>query len=838
MKRRTLLKSLAAFGVGTLVYNPILGAFAASNTKLKGIDDIGTWYPSTCQGCTTWCPIQVLVQNGRAVKVRGNSNSKINPGTVCPRGHLIPQQMYDPDRLKMPLKRTNPQKGKGIDPQFVPITWDEAMTTIATQLMALRNSDETDKLLYLRGRYTFSTDIQYTSFLKIFGTPNKFSHSTICAEAEKCGPYYTEAYWGYRDYDLDNCKYLLLWGVDPFRSNRMVPNAIHKYEAIRKNAIVTVIDPVLNSSAAKAHNWVPVIPGEDGALACAIAHQVLVNGGWHKIFVGDFNDGINKFIAGTPVIETDFTEIKTKGIVKWWNIELKDKTPLWAESITGIPSATIIQIAVEMAAAAPNVSVWLGPGPVMAPRGLYTAMAIHALNGLMGSVQNVGGPCRQPSVPSAGVPSETSFQDARALAGLARKKIGASGSLSLPGMAPGALYTDKSYGKAAITNDIPNALLANPNAIKACIGYWCNFPFSCTDPSRWYNALSALPFFVHITTNASEMSQFADILLPAAFPTTENWSYLKTSGNRYSEASIQQPMATRLFDVKGDENEISYLLAQKLAVLGFTNLLDYYKTFTDPTTGSVPTNEQEFAEYSTKKFLKPCYDTLGGGWTEFKEKGVVSYNPHAYQKNWNDFGTASKKFEFYSETLKLKLQEFATYKVKTIDEVLAATNYLATGEVAFVPHYEPPLRHGDIATYPLSFIDVKSRFNREGRSANLPSYYQFKKLDPGDENWSDVVKINPVDAATYGITDGALVKITSLAGVITCKAKLWQGVRPGTVAKSFGQGHWAYGRFASNYANAIPNGGNNNEILVEDYERISGSTARNGGFVGVSISLA
>ena len=78
-----------------------------------------------------------------------------------------------------------------------------------------------------------------------------------------------------------------------------------------------------------------------------------------------------------------------------------------------------------------------------------------------------------------------------------------------------------------------------------------------------------------------------------------------------------------------------------------------------------------------------------------------------------------------------------------------------------------------------------------------------------------------------------------MAGSITAELKLWEGVRPGTVAKCYGQGHWAYGRVAAkDYAKAVPRGGNNNEILVDDYDRLSGATARNGGFTGVRISKA
>ncbi|MDO9028643.1 MAG: molybdopterin dinucleotide binding domain-containing protein, partial [Candidatus Roizmanbacteria bacterium] len=193
----------------------------------------------------------------------------------------------------------------------------------------------------------------------------------------------------------------------------------------------------------------------------------------------------------------------------------------------------------------------------------------------------------------------------------------------------------------------------------------------------------------------------------------------------------------------------------------------------------------------------------------------------------------------YSETLKKALTEHAEKHKTTVDDVLQVSNYTAKGELAFVPHYEPPFRHGDEKAYPFTFIDYKSRLNREGRSQNCAWYHEFKKVDVGDESWDDVIKINPVDGKKLGVKTGDMVKVTSVAGSITVKAKLWEGVRPGTVAKCYGQGHWAYGRFAAkDYAKSLPRGGNNNELMPYDTERLSGSNVRNGGFTGVKIEKA
>ena len=486
-----------------------------------------------------------------------------------------------------------------------------------------------------------------------------------------------------------------------------------------------------------------------------------------------------------------------------------------------------------MAAKAPNVSVWYGPGPVMTTRGTYTGMAIYALNGLLGSVDNTGGPLRKPSTPStSGIASYSAYQDTIAATGASQPKIDQRGTLRFP-----ALNKGKSGG-GVVTNNTANAMLASdPYDIKVAIGYWCNHVFSCTQPQRWYDAMSALPFFVHITTNASELSQFADIVLPAAFSVTERWGFMKVGGNLHKEISIQQPLTTPLFDAKGDENEIVFMLAEALKAKGFSNLHDYYSSeYHDPEGGGAPETGMEFAEYANKFFTKNSYDTLEGGWEELLSKGVVTNGPKTVKSLWGgNFTTVSGKFEFYSETLKKALEGHATKHSTDVDTVLSECNYEAQGELAFVPHYEAPYRWGDRETYPFDFIDTKSKYAREGRSQNVPGFYEFKSLDPGDNNWDDVIRINPADATNLGISNGDEVKVTSITGSLTTRAKLWEGTMPGTVAKTFGGGHWAYGRFASDYANLKETGGNNNEILPDDYDRLSGSTARNGGFVGVKI---
>ncbi|MCG8334547.1 MAG: molybdopterin-dependent oxidoreductase [Proteobacteria bacterium] len=830
--RRTFMKASAFTGATLALNDPFrlcLRAFAQSKEDYQ--EEPGEWKPATCQGCTSWCSKQVYVANGRAIKVRGNPHSKVNGTASCPRAHMALQQVYDPDRVKVPLKRTNPQKGRNEDPKFVPISWEEAIDTIAEKIMDLRGNNETHKYMLMRGRYSYMRDIIYDRMTKIIGSVNNISHSAICAEAEKFGSYFTEGYWGYRQYDVKNARYVLLWGADPLAANRQVSYYSHIWGDAIDSARIAVVDPRLSATAAKADEWVPVKPGQDGALAIAMMHHILVEGLWHKEFVGDFRDGVNRFKPGQTVDEAEFDEKFTYGVVKLWNLELKDKSAEWAAPKAGIPTEQIKRIALDFGKAAPHAISWVGGGPAMQVRGGYTAMACHALNGLVGSADNVGGELVSNKEYTSSFPSYKPFVDDIAANGLAfgkkHGKIDHRGRLSFPSLNKG-----KSGGGVVTNNAADGIINQDPSEIKVAIGYMNNFTFSAPQGQRWEKALEKIPFLVHITTNASEFSWFADIILPSTHHLFEKWGYVKSIGNGYRQVTLLQPVIEPMWNLKADETEIPWLLAKKLADKGFDNLLRHYQEYKDPENGRSPTNEQEFALYALKHATHKLWDPeqyKGGdkfnGWEHFRSVGVWNSDPYPYRKRWGKMKTKTKKFELYSETLKQALLNHAEKHDSTVDDVLKASKYEARGEHAFIPHYEEPYLVGDANQYPFVFVDYKSRLNREGRSANTHWYYEFKDLDPGDVKHEDVAKFNPIDGKKLGLKDGDAIRLISETGEITCTAKMWEGVRPGTIAKCYGQGHWAYGRIAAKAFGKTPRGGNNNFIIPADYDRLSGSSA-------------
>ncbi|MHB8917887.1 MAG: hypothetical protein ACYC4H_07675, partial [Desulfocucumaceae bacterium] len=99
------------------------------------------WVNSACKMCLHGCGIRVLVQDGVVLKIEGDPNNLNNMGKLCPKGHTGIMRHYDPNRIKTPVRRTNPQKGPGIDPGWEPLSWDEAMDIVGKRLKKIRQED-------------------------------------------------------------------------------------------------------------------------------------------------------------------------------------------------------------------------------------------------------------------------------------------------------------------------------------------------------------------------------------------------------------------------------------------------------------------------------------------------------------------------------------------------------------------------------------------------------------------------------------------------------------------------------------------------------------------------
>lgn len=811
---------------------------------------------SACQGCLSNCPVRVTIEDERAVRVRGNAASAATGGGVCPALTITLEQEYDPDRVAMPLRRRNPRKGRGVDPQFEPVTWDEALDEIADRMMALREAGHPERLALAKGRSTGINEVLTRVLPEIYGTPNSFNHDSICADAEKLATGAMDGVYDYHDYDWEHLECAILWGADPIASNRQKAYARRALpEALRRGVPVFVVDSrrsmtaelVEKEACSDAGCWVPVVPGTDGALASAIARVILVEGLWNRDYVGDFKDGENLFAEAAQlkgaVDETFFQERFTHGVCAWWNEELFDKTPEWAEAETGVPASLIVRMAHTFARAGQRSVSWISPGVAMSARGLCSGMACYALNGLVGSIGAEGGVLAFPSLPVKKLPSTEPYRDGAA------RRVCSSPRVDIPQRADFLCAKEGRAHRAPVTNLIPEAI--EGGRVDMLVAYWCNYPFSCTGASRWERALEKLPFLVHVTTHVSEMSQFADIVLPARHHLFETWGFARCRQNKRSSIVLEQPCIEAFGESRNDEAGVAFALAEKLARRGFPNVLAYYqRECADPCTGVPPTSGDELAEYVLKAMTAPLWQSGDAGgvdvsesaWGDFLAKGIWETGPvqgRRVGETPSPLPTPSGRFELESGALRRAFEDHALrYGVDPTD-ASALLGYEARGRKSLVPHYEPPVREGDEREFPFIFSQHRSIANLEGRSANAPLYHKLKRLDPGDEPGDDVVKINPIDMERLGLRSGDSVRVSSPEGSIVVRAKAWDGALPGVVVKCYGQGHWAYGHVASrDFEQGISRGGNNNEIVPPEWERVSGATARHGGLVRVRIERA
>ncbi|MGN0960202.1 MAG: molybdopterin-dependent oxidoreductase [Coriobacteriales bacterium] len=777
---------------------------------------------TSCQGCRSNCAIRAEVDEGRVISVTGNPESATTHGMRCIGADMALAQTADPDRITTPLRRTNPQKGRGVDPGWEPVSWDEALGELADRMMELRRQGKSHHVAVQKGRSTGIADVIMKVLPDIYGTPNRFNHDGICGEPKCLSMGFLDGRYSYPDFDLTNAEFVLLWGTDPLSSNHRRGHSMSVWSRLTKRAHVAVVDPRRSPTAEKSSQWVPVFPGTDAALACAMAHVILSEDLWNADYVGTApRRGF--FAPGKAVSEREFSEHRTSGVCRWWNLALKDATPAWAAAICKVSEEEIARLARSFAAAGPKAVSWLSTGVAMTPRGAYTSMACHALNGLVGSVGEGGCVRRSPKMPTAKLPSTAPYQDSTAVEGCSRPHATRRGTLGVMAAKKGV------PGNNMPTGELPETILSDdPYPIELLIAYWTNPAFSATQAQQWEQALEKLPFLVHITTNPSETSQYADMLLPASHHAFESWGFARSMQNLSSSVTLEQPCADAPGSCKNDEAQIPFLLAQKLADRGMPQLLDYLEhELADPITGQ-PATEGTVALNATKIMTRPLWGPDGvtqGAWDEFCRRGV--WNSAELEGN-GDEPLCAEGFQFASQRLSSALSAHAAACGVTVDQALEAAGYDARGGLALVPHYEEPWRSGDPAELPLVMTDFKSPYNLEGRSANLGLYQQLAG--------PDCLRLNPSDMSALGLRDGDEVRVVSATGSIVTQALSWDGVNPGVAGKCYGQGHWAYGHIAAaDFERAVPRGGNNNELHPYRKEGFSSASARNGGLTRIRV---
>jgi anaerobic selenocysteine-containing dehydrogenase len=217
--------------------------------------------------CPDTCALEVHVQDGVAVKVTGSKMHGPTAGVLCNKVSRYTERTYHKDRLLYPLKRVG-AKGEG---RFERISWDEALTTIATRLgeIAARDPERITPYSYAGTMGVVQGDALGQRFFHRLGA--SLLDRTICSTAGGIGIKLTlGARLGIALDEVPNARLIILWGANPIVSSVHFWTRVQ--EAKRRGAKIIAIDPYRSLSAEKCDVHIALLPGTDAALALGMMH--------------------------------------------------------------------------------------------------------------------------------------------------------------------------------------------------------------------------------------------------------------------------------------------------------------------------------------------------------------------------------------------------------------------------------------------------------------------------------------------------------------------------------------------------------------------------------------
>ncbi len=528
--RRSFLKwssALAGAAIASgLLWDDKLGLFreASAEEKMAGK---GKWIYTTCHMCGGTSGIKVHVVDGRVVKIEP---SEFNPigvanistdyeqkktlgGRICAKGNAGARALYDPDRLKTPMKRVGPRESG----KWKAISWEEALDDVSRNLLDIREKYGPETMFWCTEDSSF-TDMQ-ADFNLLYGSPNYSMHSNTCDVARKAS--FKLVMGDDRPLpDFANTKYALVFGWNMLAATKWahLPGIWNWGKA--KGAKMVYVDPFYNQTAAKADEWVPIRPGTDGAFALALGHEIVKNG-WHdQEFINNYTVGFDKY-----------AEL------------VKDKTPEWAEKITSVPAETTRRIAKELASTKPAaIDTWSGPGHhTNATDG---GRAIAMLPALLGQYDKPGTMISREAKGGKRRAFDVDKPKAARIDGLGTKYPFAHSS---------GIYTE--------TRDA--MISGQPYQLRAGVFMFQNFIMSVPNTKKNIEAVKKLDYVVVLDTMMSELAELADIVIPGSHY-LERW---EIHGNwvTFPATSIRQPAVKSVINGM-TEQEFILALAKKMGL--------------------------------------------------------------------------------------------------------------------------------------------------------------------------------------------------------------------------------------------------------------------------------
>ncbi len=761
MSRRKLVQTSAVGGLaiaaGSLSLPFASKAFGANGTNQAApvIEKI-VWSACTVN-CGSRCPLRMHVVDGEIKYVETDNTGDdqyegLHQVRACLRGRSMRRRVYNPDRLKYPMKRVG-KRGEG---KFKQISWEEAFDTLAGSLKKVikEHGNEAVYLNYgtgtLGGTVTRSWPPGSSLIARLMnccgGYLNHYGDYSTAQIA--AGLSYTYGGWadGNSPSDIENSKLVVMFGNNPGETRMSGGGVTYYVEQAREksNARMIIIDPrYTDTGAGREDEWIPIRPGTDAALVAALAHVMITENLVDQAFLDQYCVGYDT----TTLPEGAPANADYKSYILGTGPDGIAKTPEWASAITAIPVARIIKLAREIGTAKPAY-ITQGWGPQRHANGELASRAISMLAILTGNVGisggNTGAREGSYSIPFVRMPTlENPI------------KTSISMFMWTDAIARGPEMTatrDGVRGKDKL--DVP-------------IKFIWNYASNClinqhSEINRTHDILQddkQCEMIVVIDNHMTSSAKYADILLPDCTASEQMDFCLDASAGNMAYVIFASQAIKPRFECK-NIYEMTSEIAKRMGV---------GEQFTEGR------NQEEWLRhlYLQSQANNPALPSF----EQFQKQGIykqrdpeghhVAYKAFRTDPAANPLSTPSGKIEIYSASL----------------AEIAATWELPEGDVIDpLPVYSPGFENYDDplnAKYPLQLTG----FHYKARTHSTYGNVDVLKASCLQEMW-----INPIDAKERGISNGDSISIFNDRGEVRINAKVTPRVIPGVVA--LGEGAW------------------------------------------------
>ena len=461
---------------------------------------------SMCGMCATRCPIRVDVKDGRPVWLQGNANDKAMGEALCARGAAGLAFEADDERPQHPMIRSGP-RGSG---QWRRATWDEALDYISAALkdVIARQGARAIALSDRGGPFVDLTK----SFVRALGSPNYCDHDSSCgrnahhASKSLLGLGRTDVVLDYK-----NARHIVLYGRNLLEALQ-VKEVRNFMAGLKAGARCTYIDPRVTVTAHKATRHWQIRPNSDYALNLALIHEILRTGVYDKAFV-------ERWVTGLDYLQ-DF---------------VKDYSPEWQVSHTGIAADELRAFVAEIAADAPRVIFHPGWMVARHKQSFYVSRTAHILNALMGSFEVEGGVLLAKGAGDAGRKGLKKLLD----------RVPKVEEKRADGV--GWKYKHWDSGGGIVHRLYAAMDSADPYPVEAYFAYRHDPLTALSDPEALKKVFDKLKLLVAIDVNYSETAWYADVILPEA-TYLERANILSTSSGLKPAINLRDQAIAPRFD--------------------------------------------------------------------------------------------------------------------------------------------------------------------------------------------------------------------------------------------------------------------------------------------------